>query len=151
MPFAFTKKAFAVCLYGCSPLLVGLLSLACRLLFLVCGTFPLACRLFPFACGAFPQLWVTLPQACGLFIYPWVPLPLACAVVPSLLAGRPFLFESRSSLLRGSFFSFWPLLPLAQAYNSNVFAKPNEQCRACSNIVMVRKRTFRGMREERFR
>jgi len=25
----------------------------------------------------------------------------------------------------------------------NVFVKPNEQCRACSNIVMARKRTFR--------
>ena len=33
----------------------------------------------------------------------------------------------------------------------NVFVKPNEQCRACSNIVMARKRTFRGMREKRFR
>ena len=26
---------------------------------------------------------------------------------------------------------------------TNVFVKPNEQCRACSNIVMARKRTFR--------
>jgi len=25
----------------------------------------------------------------------------------------------------------------------NVFVKPDEQCRACSNIVMARKRTFR--------
>ena len=33
----------------------------------------------------------------------------------------------------------------------NVFVKPNEQCRACSNIVMARKRTFRGTRKERFR
>ncbi len=24
----------------------------------------------------------------------------------------------------------------------NVFVKPNEQCRACSDIVMARKRTF---------
>jgi len=31
----------------------------------------------------------------------------------------------------------------------NVFVKPNEQCRACPNIVMARKRTFRGTREER--
>ena len=31
----------------------------------------------------------------------------------------------------------------------NVFVKPNEQCRACSNIVMARKRTFRGTRKER--
>ena len=27
---------------------------------------------------------------------------------------------------------------------SNVFVKPNEQCRACSYIVMARKRTFQG-------
>ena len=33
----------------------------------------------------------------------------------------------------------------------NVFVKPNEQCRASPNIVMARKRTFRGTREERFR
>ena len=32
----------------------------------------------------------------------------------------------------------------------NVFVKPNEQCRACSDIVMARKRTFRGTRKERF-
>ena len=32
----------------------------------------------------------------------------------------------------------------------NVFVKPNEQCRAYPNIVMARKRTFRGTREERF-
>ena len=25
---------------------------------------------------------------------------------------------------------------------TNVFVKPNEQCRACSDIVMARKRTF---------
>ncbi|MFC2813532.1 MAG: hypothetical protein ACFN4S_06890, partial [Prevotella conceptionensis] len=31
----------------------------------------------------------------------------------------------------------------------NVFVKPNEQCRACSDIVMARKRTFRGTRKER--
>ena len=31
----------------------------------------------------------------------------------------------------------------------NVFVKPNEQCRACSNIVAARKRTFRGTRKER--
>ena len=31
----------------------------------------------------------------------------------------------------------------------NVFIKPNEQCRACSDIVMARKRTFRGTRKER--
>ena len=32
----------------------------------------------------------------------------------------------------------------------NVFVKPNEQRRACSNTVMARKRTFRGTRKERF-
>ena len=32
----------------------------------------------------------------------------------------------------------------------NVFVKPNEQCRACSNIAMARKRTFRGTRKEPF-
>ena len=31
----------------------------------------------------------------------------------------------------------------------NVSVKPNEQCRACSDIVMARKRTFRGTRKER--
>ncbi len=31
---------------------------------------------------------------------------------------------------------------------SESFRKPNEQCRACSNIVMARKRTFRGTRKE---
>ena len=31
---------------------------------------------------------------------------------------------------------------------TNVFVKPNEQRRACSNIVMARKRTFRGTRKE---
>ena len=29
------------------------------------------------------------------------------------------------------------------AYLNNVFVKPNKQCRACSNIVMARKRTFK--------
>ena len=32
----------------------------------------------------------------------------------------------------------------------NVFVKPNEQCRACSNIVLARKRTFRGTGKEPF-
>ena len=39
----------------------------------------------------------------------------------------------------------------AKTRKVNVFVKPNEQCRACSNIVMARKRTFRGTRKERFR
>ena len=37
----------------------------------------------------------------------------------------------------------------SQYAKMNVFAKPNEQCRACSNIVMARKRTFRWTRKER--
>ena len=32
----------------------------------------------------------------------------------------------------------------------NVFVKPNEQCRACSDIVMARKRTFRGTKKNVF-
>ena len=36
------------------------------------------------------------------------------------------------------------------AYLNNVFVKPNEQCRACSNIVMARKRTFRGTKKNVF-
>ena len=30
----------------------------------------------------------------------------------------------------------------------NVFVKPNEQCRACSNIAMARKRTFKRNEKE---
>ena len=40
---------------------------------------------------------------------------------------------------------------VAKACFLNVFVKPNEQCRTCSDIVMARKRTFRGTRKERFR
>ena len=36
----------------------------------------------------------------------------------------------------------------AKTRKVNVFVKPNEQCRACSNIVMARKRTFKGTRKE---
>ena len=36
------------------------------------------------------------------------------------------------------------------AYLNNVFVKPNEQCRACSNIVMARKHTFRGTKNNIF-
>ena len=39
----------------------------------------------------------------------------------------------------------------AKTRKMNVFVKPNEQCRAWSDIVMARKRTFRGTRKERFR
>ena len=45
----------------------------------------------------------------------------------------------------------WRENALFKEREKNVFVKPNEQCRACSNIVMARKRTFRGTREERFR
>ena len=38
---------------------------------------------------------------------------------------------------------------LCQTRKMNVFVKPNEQRRACSNIIMARKRTFRGTRKER--
>ena len=38
---------------------------------------------------------------------------------------------------------------LFEEREKNVFVKPNEQCRVCSNIVMARKRTFRGTRKER--
>ena len=37
---------------------------------------------------------------------------------------------------------------LFEEREKNVFVKPNEQCRVCSNIVMARKRTFRGTRKE---
>ena len=43
----------------------------------------------------------------------------------------------------------WRENALFEEREKNVFVKPNEQCRACSNIVMARKRTFRGTREER--
>ena len=41
-------------------------------------------------------------------------------------------------------------LPHNHLNKTNVFVKPNEQRRACSNIVMARKRTFRGTRKEPF-
>ena len=36
----------------------------------------------------------------------------------------------------------------AKTRKVDIFVKPNEQCRACSNIVVARKRTFRGTRKE---
>ena len=36
----------------------------------------------------------------------------------------------------------------ANIREKNVFVKPDEQRRACSNTVMARKRTFRGTRKE---
>ena len=45
----------------------------------------------------------------------------------------------------------WRENALFEEQEKNVFVKPNEQCRACSNIIMARKRTCRGTRKERFR
>ena len=42
----------------------------------------------------------------------------------------------------------WRENALFEEREKNVFVKPNEQCRACSDIVMARKRTFRGTRKE---
>ena len=41
----------------------------------------------------------------------------------------------------------WRENALFEEWEKNVFVKPNEQCRACSNIVMASKRTFRGTRK----
>jgi|GEM_PF-704176 len=43
----------------------------------------------------------------------------------------------------------WRQDALFEEREKNVPIKPNEQCRACSNIVMARKRTFGGARKER--
>ena len=42
----------------------------------------------------------------------------------------------------------WRENALFKEREKNVFVKPDERCRACSNIVMARKRTFRGTRKE---
>ena len=42
----------------------------------------------------------------------------------------------------------WRENALLEEREKNVFVKPNEQRRARSNIVMARKRTFRGTRKE---
>ncbi len=42
----------------------------------------------------------------------------------------------------------WRENALFEEREKNGFVKPNEQRRACSNIVMARKRTFRGTRKE---
>ena len=42
----------------------------------------------------------------------------------------------------------WRENALFEEREKNVFVKPNEQCRACSNIVMARKRTFRGTKKK---
>ena len=46
--------------------------------------------------------------------------------------------------------SAWRENALFEEREKNVFVKPNEQYRACPNIVMARKRTFRGTRKEQF-
>jgi len=43
----------------------------------------------------------------------------------------------------------WRENELFEEREKNVFVKPNEQRRACSDIGMARKRTFRGTRKER--
>ena len=48
------------------------------------------------------------------------------------------------------FLSFGQMQPTPCTRGTNVFVKPNEQCRACSNIVMARKRTFRGTQKNVF-
>ena len=42
----------------------------------------------------------------------------------------------------------WRENALFEEREKNVFVKPNEQHRACSDIVMARKRTFRRTRKE---
>ena len=42
----------------------------------------------------------------------------------------------------------WRENALFEEREKNVFVKPNEQCRACSDIVMARKRTFRGTKKK---
>jgi len=42
----------------------------------------------------------------------------------------------------------WRENTLFKEREKNVFVKPNEQCRACSDIVMARKRTFRGTKKK---
>ena len=45
----------------------------------------------------------------------------------------------------------WRENALLEEREKNVFVKPKAQCRAHLNIVVARKRTFRGTRKERFR
>ena len=42
----------------------------------------------------------------------------------------------------------WRENALFEERKKNVFVKPNEQCRACSGIVMARKRTFEGRKKK---
>ena len=45
----------------------------------------------------------------------------------------------------------WRENALFEERKRTAFVKPNEQCRACSDIVMARKRTFRGTKKNSFR
>ena len=50
-----------------------------------------------------------------------------------------------------AFANAWRKSSLTRVMNNvqgNVFVKPNEQCRACSDIVMARKHTFRGAKKK---
>ena len=42
----------------------------------------------------------------------------------------------------------WRENALFEEREKNFFVKPNEQCRVCSDIVMARKRTFRGTKKK---
>ncbi|OFQ23706.1 hypothetical protein HMPREF2955_06665 [Prevotella sp. HMSC073D09] len=42
----------------------------------------------------------------------------------------------------------WRENALFKEREKNVFVKPNEQCRTCSDIIMARKRTFRGTKKK---
>ena len=179
MPFAFTKKAFSVRLYGCSPLLVGLLPLACRLLFLVCGASPLlvGCSLLlvgrslnfgwryrklvgcSFILEYRSRSVVRLFPPCLQVALSCLKVVLPCLGVVSFRFGRCFLLHrhtirtfsiSRTNNVELAHALSWWENALFEEWEKNVFVKPNEQCRACSIIIMVRKRTFRGTREERF-
>ena len=64
--------------------------------------------------------------------------------VPRAMVARFFLaFIAKQNWI-------WKAMVLRKQTYNNVFVKPNEQCRACSDIVMARKRTFRGTRKEQF-
>ena len=57
--------------------------------------------------------------------------------------------EKQRALLYVSYVLMSTWACLCRNTKKNVFVKPNEQRRACSDIAMARKRTFRGTRKER--
>ena len=74
--------------------------------------------------------------------------------IPSLQVERIFPMAHNEEKNKAQFFMFHlfscqNVRIYVKTRKMNVFVKPNEQCRACSNIVMARKRTFRGTRKER--